>query len=485
MMTNINLSLSAIQNYKTEKNIYLRVVGKGKEQRLEAVKQNWFGRLLMWLGCSSSSMSKVIKFLNFNMHSLCAVGKIDLENKGSALGKLVKKTELYDKRHPGKLNTLVNNIVTVYTQYTSLKLVPESLSHAPKKKLLLQNAPSIILEPSQSLLLPAPVKHNLPDVSRDLQLKKDEILQDNPGWINSVETWKGIPLEDQVWLLRVFELRKMEFLSIPSIPSNNEIVGCSEAVKLLLNRLSIKKDLEAITRLEPKRRWMGKFPDVLCLLINLKYLNLSQQDLTVCPDLSQNTLLELLSIRGNQLVHPPNLDANVKLKHLDIAENKLTTAPRLEKNVNLEILILFKNEVKVPPNLSKNISLKEIHLGHNKISGCVDLSNNINLLRIDLSDNPLSVPPNLTGTSKLQGLSLISCGLTKMPDLSQHRYLRGIQITENPLTEVSTPSTECFKDTVALSVTFANLASGELKRLQQLKKQYPKLLLTNFGRKLN
>lgn len=56
--------LAAIATFDTSKNIYLTVVGKGKEQHLEAMERNFLGRLWMKLGISDSSIDKVAAYVN-------------------------------------------------------------------------------------------------------------------------------------------------------------------------------------------------------------------------------------------------------------------------------------------------------------------------------------------------------------------------------------------------------------------------------------
>lgn len=56
--------LEAIQSFDTSQHLYLSVEGKGENQCLKAKERNWFGRLLMKLGWSSSSMSKVADYVN-------------------------------------------------------------------------------------------------------------------------------------------------------------------------------------------------------------------------------------------------------------------------------------------------------------------------------------------------------------------------------------------------------------------------------------
>ena len=57
-------ALSKSNERDSTQTLYLEVVGKGRDQHLEAVSKNWFGRLLMWLGWSSASIGVVAKYIN-------------------------------------------------------------------------------------------------------------------------------------------------------------------------------------------------------------------------------------------------------------------------------------------------------------------------------------------------------------------------------------------------------------------------------------
>lgn len=514
-MLNIDLSLSAIQTYKAEKGIYLRVVGKGENQHLEAVKQNWFGRLLMWLGCSSASMAKVIKFLDLNMHALCSAGRLDLQKDGNALEKLTKRTVAYSQHHRGKLSDSVKNITAVYAQYNTLQnpvvepLQPvatlpvksePALSTAvvvnnpspppaplpsPKKitqpPVNLPVSPVQITQPSVNPVGLAPVIVPLPQPvpasPNKWQQKKEEILADNPTWVPIVNTWQSIELEDQVWLLRVFELRKLN-ICIPFIEkesNNQEIVGIALAKTILQRRKIVDGVLEKIRDISyDSGHNYRKIPDAICLLVNLTWIQLKGGVLTACPDLSQNKKLETLILSDNRIAEAPNLDANVKLKRFEMRNNHLKAAPCFDKNVELVELDLTNNEIASVPDFSQNKKLKQVSLKKNKISGVVDFSHNAQVNTIDLSENPLSAEPNLKDTLKLIELRLSSCNLTSLPDLSGHSNLRSLAVNDNPLPIVGELSKECFRISFDLAVDFDALTGGEMVRLIELKKKVPR-----------
>lgn len=107
-----------------------------------------------------------------------------------------------------------------------------------------------------------------------LQLKKDEILNDNPDWKITVDGWENISLVDQVWVLQVFELRKIG-IHIPSLDSImslviTPIVDAVNIGKVLSQRKDIEIVLAEIKSLDLSLVDLEKYPDAISLLPNLK-----------------------------------------------------------------------------------------------------------------------------------------------------------------------------------------------------------------------
>lgn len=118
-MNNIENSVLAIKQSCPKSGIYLRVVGKGNDQCLQAVKINWFGRLLMWLGCSNASMAKVAKFLHQNIGALTNSKLLDVQDEQNPLGKLLARAKKFDQNHPAKISHLIGKITSTYTSARS------------------------------------------------------------------------------------------------------------------------------------------------------------------------------------------------------------------------------------------------------------------------------------------------------------------------------------------------------------------------------
>ena len=68
-------------------------------------------------------------------------------------------------------------------------------------------------------------------------------------------------------------------------------------------------------------------------------IDISNKELTICPDLSRFKKLEYLNCSSNQLTHLPTLNEN--LQHLKCSSNQLTYLPEL--NENLQRLYCYSN----------------------------------------------------------------------------------------------------------------------------------------------
>lgn len=133
----IEKSLQAINAYNPKAGIYLKVVGNGVKQHLVTVKVNWFGRLLMWLGCGNFCFKKTIAYVEANATLLFQAGK---DSHKEAFKRLTKRIIRYDVRHGYKQIYLINQIkkawVTVFHPAKTSVLATETnvpVIASPKK----------------------------------------------------------------------------------------------------------------------------------------------------------------------------------------------------------------------------------------------------------------------------------------------------------------------------------------------------------------
>lgn len=159
----LDQSAQAIGIYNPRAGSYLCVVGNGSEQRLVAVQKNWFGRLLMWLGCGGACMAKVARYVADNIKALRPLVP---EKK---LTELTNRIEMYDLQHPKKIWGLLAKIEQALSaqpfpilnvdifQPTIAKMAKQELSSTPDQppEPVALTLPPPLIEP-QPIATPAP-----------------------------------------------------------------------------------------------------------------------------------------------------------------------------------------------------------------------------------------------------------------------------------------------------------------------------------------
>lgn len=250
---------------------------------------------------------------------------------------------------------------------------------------------------SIALPLPAsPPSKNPPKPDLALQLKKEEILNDNPTWIPIVNTWKNISLEDQIWILQLFELRKLGVVlnslnnDLPPSFNTGNIIDDSNICIVLSNRKKIEMDLNTIIDLDVSKKALKKCPDAIRLLPRLKNLTLSSNLLITPPDLSNNPALISLKLDYNQLTEPPDVSKNSALERIFLFHNQLTRPPDVTKNPALTSLNIANNLLTKSPDVSHNPALVCFILRGNKLTELPDISKNPELHTFHITPNPLT-----------------------------------------------------------------------------------------------
>ncbi|MBE9563307.1 MAG: hypothetical protein IMF12_10650, partial [Proteobacteria bacterium] len=180
----------------------------------------------------------------------------------------------------------------------------------------------------------------------------------------------------------------------------------------------------------------GTIPN-LSTLTNLKWLYLSNNQLTGnIPDLS-STKLQMLTIAKNQLTGSiPELNNLTNLEILSLKYNNLSgTIPSLSSLTKLDKLWLEGNSLTGSiPDLSSLVSLTGMQLSANKLTGTIpDLSNLAIAHSIYLGDNQLTGNiPDLSGVPNLWNFSVANNKLNgEIPSLASLSKLETFQLTGN------------------------------------------------------
>ena len=144
-------------------------------------------------------------------------------------------------------------------------------------------------------------------------------------------------------------------------------------------------------------------------------------------DLTQNTLLEELSINKNQLT-TINLSENTNLTSLNLEENQLTSLD-VSSNLNLENINLVFNSF-TTIDLSANTNLKSINVGRNNIA-TLNLTENIALEALFCNINQL-IALDLSANTNLISLNCEQNSITYL-DVSANENLTKIICNDNAL----------------------------------------------------
>jgi Leucine-rich repeat (LRR) protein len=188
-------------------------------------------------------------------------------------------------------------------------------------------------------------------------------------------------------------------------------------------------------------------------LTSLQQLLLSGNKLTVVPDLTSLTDLQLLDLSYNELPSPlPDFSVFKNLQQLLLSHNPLAAVPDLNQLKTLQLLVLDLSYTQLPSPLadfSVLTSLQQLLVSGNDITGVVpDWSTTLTKLQVlDLSHNQLEGPlPNFS--TKLQKLLLGSNKLaTTQPTATPPKTIQSAdhQLTATQLADgqtVDTPATD-------------------------------------------
>lgn len=314
-----------------------------------------------------------------------------------------------------------------------------------------QATPATVIAAAPAATIALPLSNN-----QLLQIKK-QILTCYPAWRSTVNTWTGISLTDQIWLLQIFELRALgvSFPIIDTILNSTNIANIAnenQASDLLDQRYSVKHYLETITYFSIHHKNLTTAPTGISLLTNLESLHLHNNQLTTPPDITKNTKLTVLDLNSNQLTTVPDTSKNTKLTYLHLQHNQLTIPPDTSKNTELTSLFLSFNQLTIPPDISKNTKLNDLFLLRNQLTSLPDTSQNTELTHLSLAENQLTISPDTSKNTKLTNLSLELNQLTTPPDISHNTALTRLVLSYNQLTT----SPNISKNTMLNNIYFNN-----------------------------
>lgn len=175
--------------------------------------------------------------------------------------------------------------------------------------------------------------------------------------------------------------------------------------------------------------------------INLRTLDLSNNQLKAIPELLTQLPLTTLIAKNNQITNKglPKSFANfTSLRVFNFSGNELTTFPeQLLEAQSLEYLYLGNNRIlEIPKEICRLQRLKILCLGGNRLYDIpVTIGNLYNLQALILSDNALeTLPPSIANLKNLKSLLLHKNRLRTLPtEIIALKCLTELSLRENPL----------------------------------------------------
>ncbi len=171
---------------------------------------------------------------------------------------------------------------------------------------------------------------------------------------------------------------------------------------------------------------------------DLRILNLTNTGLTETPDLNGLVKLEEVYLDGNRLTAVPSVEAmksHTELRVLHLNDNQITgTMPNVVGNTKLEDLRLQNNRLSGTNGLGSNGALKTLYLHDNEFTSAPNFIQDIStLVDVRMQNNRLTSFPALISTN-LQTLLLNNNRLTTAPSVSANTALTTLRLDDNMLT---------------------------------------------------
>lgn len=185
-----------------------------------------------------------------------------------------------------------------------------------------------------------------------------------------------------------------------SFPDANLYTAIREAINKTTGPI-YTSDLESITILSAKGRNISNLTGIeYC--VNLKFLDLLDNDVTGISPLAGCTNLEILYLWGNDISDISPLAGLIKLKELRLRDNKISDISPLADLANLEELYLVGNNISVLPPRLNFTKLRVLYLWGNDINDISSLASLTNIQELHLADNNIS---DLSPLMENRGLS--------------------------------------------------------------------------------
>lgn len=161
-------------------------------------------------------------------------------------------------------------------------------------------------------------------------------------------------------------------------------------------------------------------------------LDLTDNVLTVLPDISAITGLENIYLTRNKLTTLPDFSSLTKILDFQAMNNKLTTFPDLSNCLNLHAVYFSSNAITQFPDFSIFKELNFLIIGDNPVENEMDFSKNTTLLSLHVHAMNLTSIKGLDQLSNLLVLYAWGNQITDFSGLDSNQVLQRMVVYDNP-----------------------------------------------------
>ncbi|MEB2779816.1 leucine-rich repeat domain-containing protein [Algoriphagus sp. C2-6-M1] len=191
---------------------------------------------------------------------------------------------------------------------------------------------------------------------------------------------------------------------------------------------------------------------------NLKYVNLSNTQITELGPISNVTFLEYLDVSNTPTSDIQFIKYSDRLQHLDISNTQITDISELVNLNAIRSLRVEETPIMSFAVLNEFDSLKSLYISKSGFNNAENIKNLSKLENLDLSNNYLINFSQLSDLASLRNLNLANTNIQDLTPLSGLKNLEVLDITGTEVSDISALNgkselTKVLADETKLSVT--------------------------------
>ncbi len=170
---------------------------------------------------------------------------------------------------------------------------------------------------------------------------------------------------------------------------------------------------------------------------NLKYVNLSNTQITELGPISNVTFLEYLDVSNTPTSDIQFIKYSDRLKHLDISRTQIRDISELVNLKSIRSLRVEETPIMSFAVLNQFDSLKSLYLAQSGFNNTENIKDLSNLENLDLSKNYLVNFSQLSDLDSLKNLNLSNTNIQDLTPLAGLENLEVLDITETEISDIS------------------------------------------------